>query len=81
MKKTATIKKKKVLVDVEASSDKHKKEKFDLKKDQKHLYAPSDKEGTLVEVPDMNFLAADGDGDPIASPNFQAAVEALYGLS
>ena len=56
-------------------------EKLDLKKDQKHLYAPSAKAVALVEVPTMNFLMADGAGDPNTSPDFQAAVEALYGLS
>jgi hypothetical protein len=55
--------------------------KIDLKKDQKNLYAPSAKEVALVEVPDMNFLMADGFGDPNTSPDFQAAVEALYSLS
>jgi hypothetical protein len=55
--------------------------KVDLKRDQKHLYASSAKEVALVEVPAMNFLMADGTGDPNASPDFQAAVEALYGLS
>ena len=55
--------------------------KIDLKKEQKHLYAPSTKEVVLVEVPGMNFLMADGAGDPNTSPDFQAAVEALYGLS
>ena len=56
-------------------------EKIDLKKEQKHLYAPSAKEVALVEVPGMNFLMADGAGDPNTSPDFQAAVEALYSLS
>jgi hypothetical protein len=55
--------------------------KIDLKKDQKHLYAPSAKEVALVEVPAMNFLMADGTGDPNTSSDFQAAVEALYSLS
>ena len=56
-------------------------EKIDLKKEQKYLYAPSAKEVALVEVPGMNFLMADGVGDPNTSPDFQAAVEALYSLS
>lgn len=56
-------------------------EKLDLKKDQKHLYAPSAKAVTLVEVPAMNFLLADGAGDPNTAPAFHEAVEALYGLA
>jgi hypothetical protein len=55
--------------------------KIDLKKELKHLYTPSPMAVTLVEVPDMNFLMADGAGDPNTSPDFQAAVEALYSLS
>ena len=55
--------------------------KIDLKKEQKHLYTPSAKEVALVEVPGMDFLMADGSGDPNTSVDFQAAVEALYGLS
>lgn len=55
--------------------------KLDLKKEQKHLYSPSAKEVTLVEVPAMNFLMADGAGDPNTSPVFQEAVEVLYSLS
>jgi hypothetical protein len=44
--------------------------KIDLKKEQKHLYSPSAKEVTLVEVPTMNFLLADGAGDPNTAPAF-----------
>jgi len=56
-------------------------EKIDLKKEMNNLYAPSAKAVALVEVPGMNFLMADGAGDPNTSPDFQAAVEALYSLS
>jgi hypothetical protein len=55
--------------------------KLDLKKDQKHLYAPSAKEVALVEVPVLNFLMADGSGDPNTAPAFHEAVEALYSLA
>lgn len=37
-----------------------KVEKVDLKKDLKHLYNPSVKEVTLVDVPPMNFVMIDG---------------------
>jgi hypothetical protein len=56
-------------------------EKLDLKKDQKHLYAPSAKAVALVDVPSMNFLMADGIGDPNTAPAFHEAVEALYSLA
>jgi hypothetical protein len=35
----------------------------------------------VVEVPPMNFLMVDGEGDPNTSSDFKEAVEALFGLS
>lgn len=55
--------------------------KLDLKKELRHLYQPSAKEVVAVEVPPMNFLMVDGEGDPNRVPEFQEAVEALYGVS
>ena len=55
--------------------------KVDLKKELSELYRPSAKEVSLVDVPPMNFLMIDGQGDPNTSKDFQDAVEALYGLS
>ncbi len=56
-------------------------EKIDYKKGLKHLYRPSIKEVTTVEVPVMNFLMVDGEGDPNTSQSFQDAIDALYPLS
>ena len=56
-------------------------EKLDLKKDLKHLYQPSAKTPVIVDVPEMAFLMLDGAGNPNTSPDYQAAVEALYGVS
>lgn len=56
-------------------------EKIDFKKELKELYAASAKQCALVEVPEMNFLMIDGQGDPNRSPDFQAAVEALFSVS
>jgi len=53
---------------------------FDYKKEYKDLYMPKDKP-VLIEVPPMNFLMADGSGDPNNNPEFQHATELLYGLS
>ena len=39
-------------------------DKIDLKKKLKHLYNPSSKEVMVVDVPAMNFLMIDGEGDP-----------------
>lgn len=55
--------------------------KTDLKKDLKHLYSASVKEPVMVEVPPANFLMIDGQGDPNHAPEFQQAVETLYGLA
>jgi hypothetical protein len=55
--------------------------KMDLKKDLKHLYQPSAKEAVLVEVPAMNFLMIDGEGDPNTSRSYQEAVEALFSVA
>jgi hypothetical protein len=55
--------------------------KIDLKKELKHLYSPSAKEVTIVEVPRMNFLMIDGSGDPNTSQEYRDAVEALFGVS
>lgn len=55
--------------------------KIDYKKEWKHLYRPSAKEVSVVDVPEMNFLMIDGAGDPNNSQDFQDAVEALFSLS
>lgn len=56
-------------------------EKIDLKKQLKHLYNASAKECTLVEVPRMNHLMIDGQGDPNTAPEYMEAMEALFGVS
>ena len=55
--------------------------KIDYKKELKHLYNASPKKVEMVEVPRMNFLMIDGQGDPNTSQAFQDAVEALFSLS
>lgn len=55
--------------------------KIDIKKNLKHLYQPSAKEVEQIDVPAMNYLMADGAGDPNMSPEFAAIVEALFALS
>ena len=55
--------------------------KIDLRKDLKHLYNPSRKDVTVVDVPPMSFLMIDGQGDPNTSPAYQQAMEALYATS
>ena len=55
--------------------------KIDYKKELKHLYKASVKKAEIVDIPQMNFLMIDGEGDPNTSQEFQDAVEALYGIS
>jgi hypothetical protein len=55
--------------------------RVDYKKDLKHLYFPTAKEVVTVTVPEMNFLMADGAGDPNTSEAFREAIQALYGAS
>jgi len=55
--------------------------KIDLKEDLKHLYQPSAKEVVVVDVPTMTYLMIDGEGDPNTSPEYAAAIEALFSIS
>ncbi|MBU0675756.1 MAG: GyrI-like domain-containing protein [Proteobacteria bacterium] len=55
--------------------------KVDWKKELKHLYRPSVKEVTEVEVPTMNFLVVDGKGDPNTTPEFAEAITALFSVA
>ena len=55
--------------------------KIDYKKELKHLYKPSPKSVEIVDVPEMNFLMIDGQGDPNTSQGYSDAIEALYAVS
>jgi len=56
-------------------------ERIDLRRVLKDLYTASSKAPTLVEVPPLQYLMIDGAGNPNNSPDYAAAVEALYSLS
>ncbi len=56
-------------------------EKISYLKQLQHLYAPSAKTAEIVDVPPMNFLMIDGEGDPNSSATFKDAVETLFSLS
>ena len=56
-------------------------EKIDFKKTLRPLYSPPVDEFVAVEVPTMQFVKVDGEGDPNSAPAYRAAVEALYGVS
>ena len=55
--------------------------KIDYKKELKYLYRPSAKKVEAVDVPRMNFLMIDGEGDPSTSQEFKDAIGVLYPLS
>ncbi len=56
-------------------------EKYDIKVAHRELYAPKGRDFHIVEVPPLTYLAVDGSGDPTTSPQYAAAVEALYTLA
>jgi hypothetical protein len=55
--------------------------KVDLKKELKHLYGPSRKEISIVDVPPMQFLMVDGAGNPNTSADYADAIEALFAVA
>lgn len=55
--------------------------KIDFKKELSHLYNPSSKAVAVVEVPPLNFLMVDGQGDPNTSAAYKEVVEALFSLA
>lgn len=48
---------------------------------EKPLYAPKSQQFSVVDVPPMTFLTADGEGDPNTSEGYGQAVAALYSAS
>jgi hypothetical protein len=55
--------------------------KIDLKKELKHLYQPPRNTVVEVDVPTLNYLMIDGEGDPNSSSAYVQAVEALFAVS
>lgn len=53
----------------------------DLKKELKTLYAPKVGKVSVVDVPSLQFLMIDGQGDPNGSEEFSTAISALYTLA
>ncbi len=56
-------------------------EKIDFKKELKHLYQASNKAVVEVDVPRMNYLMVDGQGDPNTSQAYADAIEALFAVA
>ena len=51
-----------------------------VRADDRALYRPPE-DPVLVEVPSFEFIMIDGCGDPRSSPDYPAAVGALYAVS
>lgn len=56
-------------------------EKLDLKKLNSSLYKATAGKPTIINVPELNYLMADGYGDPNTSALFADTIEALFSLS
>jgi len=55
--------------------------RYDVKRELKQFYAPRNTDWALVEVPEQQFVAVDGHGDPNTSTDYARAVEALYAVA
>lgn len=55
--------------------------KIDFKAQLKHLYRPSSRAFSVVEVLPMQFLMVDGHGDPNSAQEYRDALEALYAVA
>jgi len=55
--------------------------KIDFKKELKHLYRPTAKQFEVVDIPEMNFLMVDGNGNPNTAQTYKEAIEALYAVA
>ncbi len=56
-------------------------EKMDLKKQYRQYYNPSGKTPVILEIPAMQFLMVNGEGNPNTAQSYRDAVEALYAAS
>lgn len=53
-------------------------DKFDPRKEFKALYSAPAGRFVVIDVPPLDYLAVEGEGDPNVAPAYAAAVEALY---
>ena len=53
---------------------------IDFKKKYKELYSPK-AVPSIIDVPEITFIAIDGKGNPNVNPEYATAIETLYGLS
>lgn len=60
---------------------KDRMDKYDVKTAMKGLYSAKPMNFSMVDVPEMQFLAIDGQGDPNTSPYYVQAVESLFSVA
>ncbi|CAG7645067.1 GyrI-like domain-containing protein [Actinacidiphila bryophytorum] len=51
---------------------------YDVKRERKDFYAPKNTAWAIVDVPEQQFIAVDGAGNPNTAPAYASAVQALY---
>jgi hypothetical protein len=56
-------------------------ERLDFRRELSHLYGPKNKNWEFIDVPAMNFLMVDGQGDPNIAKDYGDAVAALYAVA
>jgi hypothetical protein len=54
---------------------------YDVKRELKELYAPKNTTWALIDVPEQQFLAIDGRGNPNTADTYASAVEAVYAVA
>ncbi|WP_395576911.1 GyrI-like domain-containing protein [Streptomyces sp. BK79] len=54
---------------------------YDVKRERKEFYAPKNTAWAVVDVPEQQFIAIDGIGNPNTAPAYARAVEALYAVA
>ncbi|WAL99337.1 GyrI-like domain-containing protein [Streptomyces sp. Je 1-369] len=54
---------------------------YDVKRERKECYAPKNTAWAIVDVPEQQFIALDGAGDPNTAPAYTEAVAALYAVA
>lgn len=54
---------------------------YDVKRERKEFYAPKNTAWAIVDVPELQFIAIDGTGNPNTAPVYASTVEALYAVA
>ncbi|WP_420310456.1 GyrI-like domain-containing protein [Streptomyces sp. YS-B37] len=54
---------------------------YDAKRERKEFYAPKNTAWNVVDVPEQQFIAVDGAGNPNTAPAYASTVEALYAVA